>query len=72
MIYVNKKLKYLFDYLPTPVNEYGDELGKFIYSLDYEDEIKNLSDDEWNVIHLNGEPNDLRKKNLELVIFTED
>ena len=72
MIYVNNKLKYLFDFVPTAINEEGVELGKLIYSAHHEDEIKNIPYDEWNIIHKNGECRDYRSDNLELVVFVND
>lgn len=86
MIYVNKKLKYLFDLVPTAMIEENGvvnlasaieereatKLNKIVYSRCHEDEVKNIPYDEWDVIHKNGEYLDLRSENLELVIFKED
>lgn len=72
MIYVSNKLKYLFDYIPTMVNEDGVEFGKMVYANRHEDEVKDIPYDDWAVIHKNGEPRDVRSENLELVIFKED
>lgn len=79
MIYVNKKLKYMFDSMPTAITNdenTGKEItiGKLVYAYhgDNADKIKGISYEEWDVAYKNGNIRDNCSENLELVIFKDD
>lgn len=75
MIYMNKKEKDAFDSRPVIVMEDDNSirLDKLILMADMTDEeIKNLEKEEWDVIYKNGDLRDVRKCNLEIVVFKDD
>lgn len=79
MIYVNEKLRYMFDAVPVLVADDEDtgkeiKMGKLIYVYHGKDadKIKRISDEGWDVAYKNGNFRDNRSDNLELVIFKDD
>lgn len=85
MIYVSKKLKYMFDLVPVAMmdeegivnllsaseDENSVKVSKIIYAREHEDEVKDIPYDDWDIININGCVHDLRSDNLELVVFKE-
>lgn len=76
MIILSKKLKYLFEkgsypFYPHPKN--GDKIraDKLCYVTFKGDTLKGLSEDDWDLIHLDGSYENCALDNLELVIFND-
>ena len=76
MIYVDRKLKYMFE--EAPVNYFNDEDMKksfradmMVYSNFKADEIKNIPEGEWSVIHKDGNSCNDHLDNIELVVFKD-
>ena len=72
---MSKKLKDRFSTRPVIVAEEDNSirLDKLILMSDMSDnEIKALENEEWDVIYKNGNLRDLRKSNLEIVVFKDD
>jgi len=74
MIYANRKLQYLFNYIPRIIAEEDKtiELGRLIIEKHHSDICRTLDRNDWDVIHKNGVSNDLRNENLEIVVFKDD
>ena len=73
MIYVNKKLKYMFNLLAIVSAEDSSlKLGKYIYRCEHSEDVSDIPETDWEVIHKNGNSRDFRSENLELVIFKDD
>ena len=77
MIYVNDKLRYMFE--EAPVNYVDDEHTKksfrvdmMVYASFKGDEIKNIPEGEWSVLHKDGNSLNDCLDNLELVVFKND
>ena len=77
MIKVSKKLKYLFEEMPYMFysDEYDESevrVDKLVYTSFKFDTLKGLSEDDWELIHLDGDFKNNALDNLELVVFVED
>ena len=77
MIYVDRKLKYMFE--EVPANYVDDEdmkksfrVDMLVYETFKKDELKHISDGEWSVIHKDGNLYNDHLDNLELVVFKDD
>ena len=75
MIYVDSRLKYMFDKMPVQYIEHDEKtfrVDKMVYETFKSEELAGLSKGDWDLIYIDGDIENAALNNLELVVFKDE
>lgn len=75
MIYVDSRLKYMFDKMPVQCIEHDEKtfrVDMMVYETFKSEELAGLSKGDWDLIYIDGDIENAALNNLELVVFKDE